>query len=98
MFAYLTYQYAALFEKKYREKKMQEEEKIHALERSTQEYRRRYEELSESHEEIKARYNLLQISERESAKEKSQLKEELEEVRQKLSRKKGDRIQSYNHR
>ena len=88
MFAYLTYQYAALFEKKYREKKIQEEEKIHALERSTQEYRRRYEELSESHEEIKARYNLLQISERESAKEKSQLKEELEEVRQKLSRKK----------
>ncbi|MCC5929452.1 MAG: hypothetical protein JJU28_09425 [Cyclobacteriaceae bacterium] len=69
---------------------MQEEEKIHALERSTQEYRRRFEELSESHEEIKARYSLLQISERESVKEKSKLKEEFDKVRQMLSRKKGE--------
>lgn len=80
LFPYLTFHYAALFEKKFRDKESNNRSMMNELCRQHAEYKSAYYELTSSHDELRRRYDELLRSHTEQTKE-------LTEVKRKLSRK-----------
>lgn len=94
LFPYLTFQYASLFEKKFREKKVDDKSSLDELNRAVAQYksaldhlRSSYNELKSSNDKLKSSNEHLRIKNEELHQIHASLKEELLEVKSKLSRK-----------
>ena len=87
LFPYMTFQYAALFEKKFREKKVDDKSSLEELNRAVVQYKSAYAQLRSTYDELNSNNKQLRNKNEELHQIQESLKSELIEVKNKLSRK-----------
>jgi hypothetical protein len=87
LFPYLTYQYAALFERKFREKKNDDRSTVDKLSQLDTQYKSAYNDLKSTHHELTSNQDQLKRKYEELLHAHTVQTNELTEVKRKLSRK-----------
>jgi len=87
LFPYLTYQYAALFERKFREKKIEDRSTLEEYGQLANHYKSAHDQLKSSYDEFQLSYDHLNRRYDELLRTHTAQTKELSEVKRKLSRK-----------